>query len=54
MKATCTHSLVIVALVCALATAGFAADSKIEKKQKEIRDMAQDTLKRLYLSLIHI
>ena len=48
MKATCTHSLIIFALVCAFVTAGFAADSKIEKKQKEIRDMAQDTLKRLY------
>jgi lipid-binding SYLF domain-containing protein len=48
MKATCTNSLIAVALVCALATAGFAADSKIEKKQKEIRDMAHDTLKRLY------
>jgi lipid-binding SYLF domain-containing protein len=50
MKATCTCSLIAVALVCALATAGFATDSnsKIEKKQKEIRDMAHDTLKRLY------
>ena len=34
MKATCIHSVIIVALVCALATAGFTADSKIEKKQK--------------------
>jgi lipid-binding SYLF domain-containing protein len=36
------------ALVCALTVTARAADPKIEKKQTDIRDMAQDTLQRLY------
>jgi len=47
MKTTRTHSL-IAAAVCLLAVMAHASDSKIEKKQKEIRTMAQDTLQRLY------
>ena len=35
-------------LVCALVVSAHAADPKIEKKQKEIRSMAQETLTRLY------
>jgi len=45
---TKVQSLIAVALVCALALTANAADPKIEKKQKDIRSMAQDTLKRLY------
>jgi len=48
MKATYTFRFIAITLVCALTTAGFAVDPKIEKKQKEIRDMAQNTLKDLY------
>jgi lipid-binding SYLF domain-containing protein len=47
MKTTCKLSLAAF-LICVLATMAHAADEKIEKKQQEIRDMAQDTLKRLY------
>ena len=35
-------------LVCALAVMGHAADTNIEKKQQDIRNMAQQTLQRLY------
>ena len=41
-------NLLAAALVCALAGTSQAADPKIEKKQNEIRNMAQETLKRLY------
>jgi len=41
--------LLAAALVCALAvTANATTDPKIEKKQQDIRNMAQDTLNRLY------
>ena len=41
--------LLAAALVCALALAAYATtDPKIEKKQKDIRNMARDTLQRLY------
>jgi lipid-binding SYLF domain-containing protein len=36
------------AVVCALAAMTHAADSDIEKKQQDIRNMAQQTLQRLY------
>jgi lipid-binding SYLF domain-containing protein len=36
------------ALACALTVAAHAADEKIEKEQKKVRKMAQDTLHRLY------
>ncbi|MGC1453007.1 MAG: YSC84-related protein [Candidatus Sulfotelmatobacter sp.] len=36
------------AVVCALAVMTHAADSDIEKKQQDIRNMAQQTLQRLY------
>ncbi|MGD0417776.1 MAG: YSC84-related protein [Terriglobales bacterium] len=42
------QNLLAAGLVCALALAAHAADPKIEKKQQDIRDMAHDTLKRLY------
>ncbi len=43
------QNLLAAALVCALAVTAFAStDPKIEKKQKDIRDMAQSTLQRLY------
>jgi len=42
------HSLIAVALICALTVAAHAADNKKEKEQKEVRAMAQDTLQRLY------
>src|SRR5258705_2322851 len=42
------HSLIAVALVCALTVAAHAADDKKEKEQKDVRAMAQDTLQRLY------
>ena len=42
------QTLLAVALVCALAVTAQAVDPKIEKKQNEIRSMAQDTLNRLY------
>ena len=41
-------SLIALAFVCALPVTTHAADSKKEKSQKDIRDMAQDTLQRLY------
>jgi lipid-binding SYLF domain-containing protein len=48
MKTLRTHNLMIAALVCALAVTAHSADPKIEKKQQEIRKMAQDTLQTLY------
>src|ERR1700720_2208182 len=36
------------ALACALTVATHAPDEKIEKEQKKVRKMAQDTLHRLY------
>ena len=42
------HNLLAAALICALAGTSHAADPKIEKKQNDIRNMAQETLKRLY------
>jgi lipid-binding SYLF domain-containing protein len=47
MKTTRTHSL-IAAAVCLLAVMAHASEAKNEKKQTEIRSMAQDTLQRLY------
>jgi len=41
-------SLLVAALVCALGVAAYAADSKIAQKQKDIRNMADATLQRLY------
>jgi lipid-binding SYLF domain-containing protein len=40
--------LLLAAAACALALATHAAESEKEKQQKEIRNMAQDTLHRLY------
>jgi lipid-binding SYLF domain-containing protein len=48
MKITRTPSLIAAALVCVLAATAHAADPQIENKRKEIRNMARDTLKRLY------
>jgi lipid-binding SYLF domain-containing protein len=48
MRITRTLSLIAIALVSALAVALHAAETKKEKSQKEIREMAQDTLRRLY------
>ncbi len=42
------HNLLATALVCALAVMAHAADPNIEKKQQDIRNMAQQTLQRLY------
>ena len=42
------QDLLATALVCALAVMAHAADPNIEKKQQDIRDMAQQTLQRLY------
>ena len=42
------QSLLAAALVCVLAVTAYAADPKIEKKQQDIRNMAHDTLQRLY------
>ena len=47
MKAK-VRSLFAAALVCTLAVAAHTTDSKIEKKQQDIRTMAQSTLQRLY------
>jgi lipid-binding SYLF domain-containing protein len=48
MKATRTHTLIAVVMVCAAAVMAQAVDPKIEKKQQDIRSMAQGTLQRLY------
>jgi lipid-binding SYLF domain-containing protein len=42
------QNIFAVALVCTMVVTAHATDSKIEKKQQDIRNMAQDTLKRLY------
>ena len=42
------QNLLATALVCALAVMAHATDPKIEKKQQDIRNMAQQTLGRLY------
>ncbi|MGA8489567.1 MAG: YSC84-related protein [Terriglobales bacterium] len=42
------QKLLVAVVVCALAGPAYSADPKIEKKQKDIRNMAQDTLQRLY------
>jgi lipid-binding SYLF domain-containing protein len=48
MKIIRTVSLIAAALLCVLAVTAHAADDKKLKEQKEVRKMAQDTLKRLY------
>ena len=48
MKTVRRLNLIAVMLACALALTAHAADPQVEKKQKEIRNMAQDTLQRLY------
>ena len=48
MKIKQLQNLAVAALVCALTMSAHAADPKIEKKQKDIRNMAHDTLQRLY------
>ena len=45
---TKSHDILVCALVCALAVMAHAASPKVEKKQKEIRNMAHSTLQRLY------
>jgi lipid-binding SYLF domain-containing protein len=45
---TRTHYLLAAGMFCLLAISARATDSKIEQKQIEIREMAQDTLQRLY------
>ena len=40
--------ILLVLLACVVALAARAAETNKEKQQKEIRDMAQDTLQRLY------
>jgi len=42
------EKFLVSALVCALAVMAHAADTNIEKKQQDIRNMAQQTLQRLY------
>ena len=48
MKIIRTASLIAFTLVCSLAVVAHAADDKKVKEQKEVRKMAQDSLKRLY------
>jgi len=48
MSAKSTRTLAAVAALCALVVTACAADSKIEKKQEDIRNMANETLQRLY------
>ncbi|MGC1647038.1 MAG: hypothetical protein WA741_14575 [Candidatus Sulfotelmatobacter sp.] len=48
------QNLLAAALVCALAVTALAStDPKIEKKQKDIRSMAHDTLQRLYTAQLN-
>ena len=42
------HNVMAAVLFCVFAVAANGADDKIEEKQNEIREMAQDTLQRLY------
>ena len=48
MRITRTFSLIAIALVSVLAVTLYAVDPKIDKKQDDIRNMAHDTLQRLY------
>ena len=48
MRAMRRPTLIVTAMICALTMTAYATDPKIEKKQKEIRNMAHDTLQRLY------
>ena len=48
MKSRNKYLILATAMACALALAAHAAESDKEKQQKEIRNMAQDTLHRLY------
>ena len=48
MKNRNKHLVLAAAMACSLALAAYAAESDKEKPQKEIRNMAQDTLQRLY------
>jgi len=48
MKTTRSHILIAAAMVFSLSVMAQDASSKIEKKQKDIRTMARDTLERLY------
>ena len=48
MILTRTHDLLGAWTFCLLAISARATDSKVEQKQIEIREMAQDTLQRLY------
>jgi lipid-binding SYLF domain-containing protein len=48
MILTRTHNLLAAGMFCLLAISARATDSKVEQKQIEIREMAQDTLQRLY------
>jgi len=48
MKSAHKLSLIVAAVVCALALTAHAGDSKKEKDQNQIRKMAQDTLQALY------
>jgi lipid-binding SYLF domain-containing protein len=49
MRITRALGLIAIAFVCAVAVSAHAADyTKTEKSRKEIRDMAHDTLQRLY------
>jgi lipid-binding SYLF domain-containing protein len=45
---TRTHCLLAAGMFCLLAISARATDDKVEQKQIEIREMAQDTLQRLY------
>jgi lipid-binding SYLF domain-containing protein len=48
MKATCSHILIAASMIFTLGVMAQEASPKIEKKQKDIRNMAHDTLERLY------
>jgi hypothetical protein len=48
VKTTRKLNLLAAALACTLAVTAQAAEPEIEKKQQEIRKMAQDTLQTLY------
>jgi len=50
MKMNRLQSLAATTLVCALTITAHAVDPKVEKKQQDIRNMAHDTLLRLYKS----
>jgi lipid-binding SYLF domain-containing protein len=47
-KGACKAKFLFLALACAMAFGVNAAETNIEKQQKQIRSMAQDTLQRLY------